>query len=891
MDAQNIKALIGKLNTTLTKAMEAAAGTCIQRTHYEISIEHCLLKLLDQPKSDIALIAEGTGSSVGDVMADLNTSLDQLKSGNYSKPRFSSMLLESFAQAWNFGSLERGEKKIRSGHILVALLRDQIWLSSSPIRAFKDMSEADIVARFDDLTAAGDEAPRRAQMPSQAPGILDEFTINITQQAKDGSIDPVVGRDHEIHQVIDILSRRRKNNPILVGEPGVGKSAIVEGLALHIVEGRVPPILANVEMRNLDLGMLKAGASMKGEFEERLKNVIDAVQNSPTKVILFIDEAHTLIGAGGAAGSGDAANLLKPALARGQLRTVAATTWSEYKKYIEKDPALERRFQLIKIDEPDVAKATLMLRGLKPKYEDHHNVKILDSALEAAADLSAKYLSGRQLPDKAIDLLDTACARVRLSLTSQPYDITRIENEIFSLESAIAGKELDVSLTGQDASEALSELNQQLQDAQKKLAEAQEKWDKEKALVEKILELEKAVAGPTGEAADEAQEDASQAEATESDEETQAQPAAPAMDLEQAQSKLREVQKEWEDLSGESPLVEYRVSATTISQIVSQWTGIPVGAMVKDELADVINIVDRLKLRVLGQDHAAERIARAIKTSKAKVNNPNTPIGVFLAVGPSGTGKTEMALTLADALFGGERFTVQINMSEYQEKHTVSRLIGSPPGYVGYGEGGVLSEAVRQRPYSVVLLDEVEKGHPDVMNLFYQVFDKGHLADGEGRVIDFKNTIIMMTSNLGSQIIEDMCAGDEWPEATDLLDSIRPTLNQFLKPALLARMTVLPYFPISDTVMKKIVGLKLRKIVKRLKQNHDMTTRVEPAVLDFISQRCRLVEAGARNIDQILNAEILPMIATEILTQLMEGEVKSQLTLGVEDEQFTLEFE
>ncbi|MCB1042674.1 MAG: type VI secretion system ATPase TssH [Acidobacteria bacterium] len=858
MDAQNIKALISRLNGAMTKSMEAAAGTCIQRSHHEISIEHLLLKLLDNPRSDIHLTFTNLGIQADGVRADLESSLAALKDGNFSKPRFSAALLEFLSLAWNFGSLERSETKVRSGHLLVAMLRDKVWVSGSGIAAFGAINESDLVDRFDELTDGSEEVAARKVTPSASGGILDEFTTDLVAEARAGNVDPVIGRDHEIHQVIDILTRRRKNNPILVGEPGVGKSAIVEGLALQICEGNVPPVLEKVEIRNLDMGQLKAGASMKGEFEDRLKNVIEAVQSSPVPVILFIDEAHTLIGAGGAAGSGDAANLLKPALARGQLRTIAATTWSEYKKYIEKDPALERRFQVVKVDEPEVGKATAMLRGVKSKYEKHHNVKILDSAIEAAASLADKYISGRQLPDKAIDLLDTSCARVRLSLNSMPFELTSLENRIRQMEHEIADKQHETELTGV-IHKGMKELEEALENARTESASIRAKWESERDLVGKIVELELQInEGAEG--------------------------------REALAKQLSELQAQAAELAGEQQLVEYRVTPRTISTIVSQWTGIPVGKMVKNDLADILRIEDKLKERVLGQDHAAERIARAIKASKAKVNNPDTPIGVFLAVGPSGTGKTEMALTLADSLFGGERFVVQINMSEYQEKHTVSRMIGSPPGYVGYGEGGVLSEAVRQRPYTVVLLDEVEKGHPDVMNLFYQVFDKGHLADGEGRIIDFKNTIIMMTSNLGSSIIEDMCTGDEWPDAGELLEAIRPTLNQFLKPALLARMTVLPYFPIAEKVMKKIVGLKLRKVVKRLKQNHGINTLVEPSVIQSISDRCRLVEAGARNIDHIINAELLPLIANQVLSQLMEEALGEQLTIGWDDGSFQLNF-
>ena len=862
MDASQIKALMGRLNKTMTRALEAAAGACIQRTHFEISTEHCLLKLLDQNTSDISVIFSKMNLAADSVRAQLDKSLTQLNAGNQAKPRFSSILLESIASGWNFASLQRGESSIRSGHLLVALLEDRNWVASCGLDFVTQISVEQLVNQFEQLTVGSAEVERVSREQAEAVGseALAAFTLDLVAQAKAGEMDPVVGRDEEIYQVVDILSRRRKNNPILVGEPGVGKSAIVEGLSLMIAEGKAPPVLDGVAIRTLDLGLLKAGASMKGEFEERLKQVIDAVQTSPTPIILFIDEAHTLIGAGGSAGSGDAANLLKPALARGKLRTIAATTWSEYKKYIEKDPALERRFQLVKIDEPGPAKATMMLRGLKAKYQEHHGVVILDSAVETAAELSDRYISGRQLPDKAIDLLDTASARVRLSLETQPYEITRLENLCHCLRLEIEEKQHQQKITGQPIIE-MDKIEADLEAKDLELAELTAKWEAEKAVVQELLALDKSL----GEA-DEAQ-------------------------AEELGKKRHGLIAKLEEMSGDTPLVEYNVTPATISHIVSQWTGIPVGKMVSDELAGILNIQQRLQQRVLGQDHAAERIARAIKASKAKVNNPDAPIGCFMCVGPSGTGKTEMALALADQLFGGERFVIQINMSEYQEKHTLSRLIGSPPGYVGYGEGGVLTEAVRQRPYSVVLLDEVEKGHPDVMNLFYSVFDKGHCADGEGRLIDFKNTIIMMTSNLGSHIIEEMCSEEPWPEISELLEAIRPELNRFLKPALLARMSVIPYTPISEKVMKRIVGLKLRKIALRLKVEHNLDVKAEPALIQGVSDRCRLVEAGARNIDQIFNGELLPLIAEDILTRMMNNETAKMLTMGVdEDGGFTLEF-
>lgn len=864
MDPKNTKALLQKLNPVMARAMEAAAGACIQRTHYEISAEHVLLKLIDNRRGDLAAIFESMGISEDAIRSALENALERLNQGNQARPKISPLLLEALQNAWQFGSLELGATKLRSGHFLVALLRDTSWLGTQTVPAISQIDDTQLVANFEAYTSHSEEVerikrPRRAAEDGGGPApILDEFTQDLVAEAAAGNIDPVVGRDHEIFQVIDILTRRRKNNPILVGEPGVGKSAIVEGMAKMVHEGKVPPMLTGVQIRALDLGQLKAGASMKGEFEERLKSVITAVTESPVPIILFIDEAHTLIGAGGQAGSGDAANLLKPALARGQLRTIAATTWSEYKKYIEKDPALERRFQLVKVNEPDATKAAMMLRGLRDKYQEHHKVDILDSAIVAASELSARYITGRQLPDKAIDLLDTACARVKLSLESPPYELTAMENRHVTLNIERESKVEEASLTGKAAE--LTDIDQAITENQTQLDTLKAKWEGEKALVEKIVALDSRLRS-----ADPEQKGAIEQE-------------------------LHGLQEEYQSVAGENPLVSYRVTADVIGDIVGQWTGIPVGRMVKNELSNILNLEDHLKKRVLGQDHVAERISKAVKASKARINNPDSPIGVFLAVGPSGTGKTEMALSIADRLFGGERFLIQINMSEYQEKHTVSRLIGSPPGYVGYGEGGVLSEAVRQRPYAVVLLDEVEKGHPDVMNLFYQVFDKGYLADGEGRHIDFRNTIIIMTSNLGSAVIEEMCEPEEKPNFEDLLEAIRPTLNQFFKPALLARMSVLPYFPISETIMKRIAALKLHKVVKRLDSEHRITTQITPAVLQMITDRCRLVEAGARQIDHILNAELLPTIAHDLLNQLKDGNETSELVIDAAENRFEITF-
>jgi type VI secretion system protein VasG len=763
---------------------------------------------------------------------------------------------------------------IRSGVLIAALLSNpNRYGYGDTMELLEAISAEDLRRHLPDITAGSSEEStvmgvEKLEAGKLSAGARDDtalgrFTIDFTGRARAGDIDPVFCRDQEIRQMIDILARRRKNNPIAVGEAGVGKTAVVEGLALKVVEGDVPDILKNVDIFALDMGLLQAGASVKGEFENRLKSVIDEVKSSPKPIILFIDEAHTLIGAGGAAGGSDAANLLKPALARGELRTIAATTWSEYKKYFEKDPALARRFQLVKLEEPSPDEAVTIIRGLREKYEEAHGVYVRDDAVEAAARLSARYISGRQLPDKAVDLLDTSAARVKISVTSKPDTIDDRERQIKTLNRELSAIQRDIETETRIDDGRSAELEAEIASIEKDLEGLNRRWEKERDAVSRVLDLRQQLARLRNPGD----------EATQTDDQ-HTDPETLKRALDQAMEELAAIQ-------GEERLVYYEVSPDVVAQVISDWTGIPLGKMVKDEAQTILSFSDDLAKRIKGQDHAIEAVNQGIRSAKAGLNNPNTPMGVFLFVGPSGVGKTEMGLSVADLLFGGERFVVTVNMSEFQEKHSVSRLIGSPPGYVGYGEGGMLTEAVRQRPYSVVLLDEVEKADPEVMNLFYQVFDKGTLADGEGRVIDFKNTILFLTSNLASDIITQMCAGGEGPERDVLIDAIRPVLSHHFKPALLARMEIVPFYPIVGEAMKEIVGLKLDRLADRLQQSHKMGFEYDSEVVDQIAQRCTEVETGARNVDHIINRTLLPQISTELLEQMSEEWQPDTLSVGI----------
>lgn len=869
MITKDFKKLLQKLDDHTTRALEAAAGFTITRTHYEVCVEHLLLKLLEDGSGDIPRILAHFGVESGRFWEALTKRLEGFRSGNTGRPTFSPILLQLVESAWIAGSVHHDLMQIRSGHLLEALLDSEglrleeyvdVLSPVKPDELRKDFLSI-VAGSAEDVTSKIAAAKRDLEMPKrEGQSALELYTTDITGNAREGRIDPVFGRDKEIRQIIDILSRRRKNNPILVGEAGVGKTAVVEGLALRIVQGDVPSSLAGVDIRGLDLGLLQAGAGVKGEFENRLKSVITQVKESAKPIILFIDEAHTLIGAGGAAGTSDAANLLKPALARGELRTVAATTWSEYKKYFEKDAALERRFQMVKIDEPSVELATSMLRGIKGKYESHHGIQISDDAVATTVKLAERFISGRQLPDKAVDLLDTSAARVRMAQTSKPAALDDAERRLQNLDVRIAAVKRDIETGLLADGKALAALEEERAGAEAKRAGLEERWKKETALATKIGELRHKLEGIMTAAGGKGADGAA----------------------EPVRKEIATLQKELEEIQGEDPLVHVDVSGSIAAQVVADWTGIPVGSMMKDEVDVLLKFEDKLRERILGQDEAIADIATTIRTAKSGMRNPEAPIGVFLFVGPSGVGKTECARVVADSLFGGERFVITINMSEYQESHTVSQLKGSPPGYVGYGEGGVLTEAVRQRPYSVVLLDEVEKAHRDVMNLFYQVFDKGFMRDGEGREIDFKNTVIMMTSNLGSDTFMQVCTEDERPTPDQLREVIHQELVNHFQAALLARMKVIPFYPLRKEAMKGIVKLKLGQIGKRLRESHGMDFAYDQVVGDTIIERCTQVDTGARNIDFIIDRTVLPDVAKAMLAKMTEEKMPSKLTLGMD---------
>lgn len=854
----DLKALLDRLNASCTRALEGAAGLCVARGHYEVTVEHLLARLLDEPGSDLASILRAFETDAAAVKSGITRVLDELPSGNSGKPVFSPVLLEWLQSGWLIASLDLGEERVRSGALLLALLARPLQLTAGRyVDLLLPMGRETLLGRFGTVTAGSAEnafaeaRPATGALPFGGATALARFCIDYTRKAADGDIDPVFGRDREIARMVDILARRRKNNPIVVGEAGVGKTAVVEGLALRIVEGDVPGMLREVRLLGLDLGLLQAGAGMKGEFENRLKSVIEEVKGAPRPVILFIDEAHTLIGVGNQSGGGDAANLLKPALARGELRTIAATTWSEYKKYFEKDAALARRFQPVKLDEPSVETAVLILRGLKEKYEAAHGVIIRDDAIRAAAELSSRYLSGRQLPDKAVDLLDTAAARVKLLLTGKPGDVEEKERRIKALEREEASLSRD-RLHGRDGDEErLRTLAEELTELREELATVTARWQVERERAEEVVALRRELATA----------------ATEERDGLKARVAAATERLAEAQA--------------DTPLVKIEVDPEVVARVVADWTGIPLGSLRKDRAAGVLTLEDDLRRRIRGQEPALSAVAEVLRASAAGLKDPRQPLGVFLLVGPSGVGKTETALAVADLLFGGERFLTVINMSEFQERHTTSRLIGSPPGYVGYGEGGVLTEAVRRQPYSVVLLDEVEKAHPDVLNLFYQVFDKGMLADGEGRVIDFANTVIFLTSNLASEVVTSLCAGGEQPRAEELVAAIHPHLSRHFKPALLARMTVVPYLTLSPDCVEEIVTLKFGRVAGRLRENSRTELSWTPEVAARIAARCSEVESGARAIDHILGGTLLPLLSREILTRLCTDETPAVIRLDV----------
>ena len=881
----NLKGLIGKLNETCRHAMEAAAGLCLTRTHYDVDLEHLFVKLLEMSDTDWHKILRHYGVDQSRLLRDLTKSLDRLKTGNSRTPALSPRIPQLINEAWTIASIECDVANIRSGHLFLAMLSNEgmASLARAGSPEFAKVSAEDLHKNFQKIvTGSGEDREQQsvsavdggqpgAPVGSKTPG-LDQFTIDLTDRARKGQIDPVLGRDIEIRQLVDILTRRRQNNPILTGEAGVGKTAVVEGLALRIAQGDVPLPLKNVVLRSLDLALLQAGAGIKGEFENRLKSVINEVKASPQPIIIFIDEAHTLIGAGGQAGQGDAANLLKPALARGEMRTIAATTWAEYKKYFEKDPALTRRFQVVKVDEPTEATAINMVRGLIDIMEQHHKVRVLDEALEAAVKLSHRYISGRQLPDKAVSVLDTACARVSLGQLAQPPALEDCRRRISLINTEMGIRERE-AVTGGDHRERLQELATEKTSEEARLADLEKRWQEEKKIVGEISAIRTKL------------EEHHAPKKTESkDTKDKKEPAVPLtpQDVSQLQADLEKLKKSLSDLQGENPLLQPCVDAQAVAQVISGWTGIPVGRMVKDEIKTVLNIREHLEKRIIGQSHALEALGQKLRTARAKLEDPRKPIGVFMFVGPSGVGKTETALALAELLFGSDQNLTTLNMSEFKEEHKVSLLMGSPPGYVGYGEGGVLTEAVRRKPYSVVLLDEMEKAHPGVQDIFYQVFDKGMMKDGEGRDIDFKNTVIIMTSNAGTDTFMKLCADPETrPDPEALGEAIRPDLLKFFKPAFLGRVGIVPYYPIAQDVLRRIIELQLSRIRSRIKENHRAHTTWDQSLIDAIASRCTEVDSGARNVDHILSKTLLPELSKDFLARMAAGQPVTNVHIGV----------
>lgn len=878
MAKANLKTLIGKLNETCRSSLEQAAALCLSQTHYDVDVEHFLAKLLEMQNTDISKILRHFEINQSRLAADLSRAMEGFRTGNSRNPALSPRIPQMIQDAWVVASINFQAPTVRSGHILLGLLSndEMARLLTGTSELFKKISVETLTEHLVDLTKGSveDKLPAAGQQPSAAgagEGVqmpagtkaLDQYTVNLTDRARKGQIDPVLGRDFEIRQMADILIRRRQNNPILTGEAGVGKTAVVEGFAMKVVQGDVPPPLRNVEIRTLDLGLLQAGAGIKGEFENRLKSVINEVKASPVPIIVFIDEAHTLIGAGGAAGSGDAANLLKPALARGELRTIAATTWSEYKKYFEKDAALARRFQVIKVEEPDEEKAMVMMRAIGPFLEKHHSVMITDEALRDSVRLSHRYIPARQLPDKSVSVLDTACARVAIGLTTRPGAIEDAARRIGEIdrETGILQKE---SLMGRVHTERMEKLGAEKKEHEARLTQLEEKWKKELEIADKIMALRTEIRDLFEKGGD--------------------------GNLGEKQTQLKTFEDELVEVQKGDPLVQITVDGLTISEVISGWTGIPTGRMLSDEIETVLKMPQLLGERIIGQDHALEAISQTIQTAHAGIEDPSKPTGVFLLVGPSGVGKTETALALSELLYGGEENLITINMSEYQESHTVSGLKGSPPGYVGYGEGGVLTEAVRKRPYSVVLLDEIEKAHQDVTELFYQVFDKGMLEDGEGRKIDFKNTLIILTSNLGTDTIAKACADEETaPDWKGLTELIRPELIKHFKPAFIGRLKVVPYYPINDKNMRLIVKLKLNRIAKRMMENRNITFAYDDAIIDSVTSRCTEVESGARNVDHILSGSLLPQMSKEILARMAAGEKIEEVRVTLQGEGFGFE--
>lgn len=879
-------ALFGKLNSVAYKAIEAATVFCKLRGNPYVELSHWLHQLLQLQDSDLHRIIRQFNLEPARLAADLTAALDRLPRGSTSITDLSSHVEEAVERGWVYGSLMFGESQVRTGYLVIGILKTPSLRNAllALSREFDKVKVQALTERFDAYVGDSPENALGASdgftagaVPGEASGAiapsalgkqeaLKRFTVDLTAQAREGKLDPIVGRDEEIRQLVDILMRRRQNNPILTGEAGVGKTAVVEGFALRIVAGDVPPSLKDVELRSLDVGLLQAGASMKGEFEQRLRQVIEDVQASPTPIILFIDEAHTLVGAGGAAGTGDAANLLKPALARGSLRTVAATTWAEYKKHIEKDPALTRRFQVVQVAEPSEDKALLMMRGVASTMEQHHQVQILDEALEASVKLSHRYIPARQLPDKSVSLLDTACARVAISLHAVPAEVDDSRRRIEALETElqIIAREHAIGI----ATGSRQQHSQTLLDAEReRLLALESRWAEEKALVDELLATRKQLRDSVGVVDSDVAGDHGLRE------------------------RLVELQQRLSAVQGETPLILPTVDYQAVASVVADWTGIPVGRMARNELETVLNLDQHLKKRIIGQDHALQMIARRIQTSRAGLDNPSKPIGVFMLAGTSGVGKTETALALAEALYGGEQNVITINMSEFQEAHTVSTLKGAPPGYVGYGEGGVLTEAVRRKPYSVVLLDEVEKAHPDVHEIFFQVFDKGVMEDGEGRVIDFKNTLILLTTNAGTELIAHLCKDPQrLPDPEAIASALRPPLLEIFPPALLGRLVTIPYYPLSDDMLKAIARLQMERVRKRVQATHKVAFDYDDSVIELIVSRCTEHESGGRMIDAILTNSLLPDMSREFLTRMLEGKALAGVRISGQDNQLHYHF-
>ncbi|WP_076918755.1 type VI secretion system ATPase TssH [Pseudoalteromonas sp. SK18] len=865
MSTMTLNKLVEKLSPDCRKSLEAAVAICNSRSHFTVELEHWLLAMIEQQLDDVRLIFSAFDIDIDQVKQDLNQSLESFKTGSDSSPSLSVHVTTLLRQSWLSTSIEFTDEQIRSAYVIYTLTKDDT-LSSLVTRCsklFNNIEPGQLLHAWPEIVAQSQErntttasAKAPANGSSKTPS-LDQFTVDLTAQAKAGKIDPILGRDFEIRQMVDILTRRRQNNPILTGEAGVGKTAVVEGLALRIAQKDVPAVLQNVKLHSLDLALLQAGAGMKGEFENRLKSLINEVKNAVDPVILFIDEAHTMIGSGGQAGQNDAANLLKPALARGELRTIAATTWAEYKKFFEKDAALTRRFQVVKVEEPTPEKAVAMLRGLVPVMEKHHKVFISEQALESAVHLSHRYITARQLPDKAVALLDTACARVAMSQASTPNAIEQLINRLSEIEAQVLMLNREQK-TGLDHSEQLSTLKSELVEIEQQLEPLNEQFNVEKDIV---AELNQALESINTNDAD------SSAEVLEQ--------------LKESKLKLA---------SYEHNMVHWQVDEELIAQVISDWTGIPVGKMHEDEIHGILNLAEQMKQRVVGQDHALELMAKVVQTSRAQLADESRPNGIFMLAGPSGVGKTETALSLAQEVYGSEDNVTVINMSEFKEEHKVSLLLGSPPGYVGYGEGGILTEAVRRKPYSVVLLDEMEKAHPGVQDIFYQVFDKGTIKDGEGRDIDFKNTIIIMTSNVGTDTTMSLFEDEESkPSIKGLLKALQDDLLGAFKPAFLGRINVIPYIPLSDEILTQIAALQINKIIKRVKKHYDAQLTYQDDVIEYIIANCQNAGSGARNIHTILQNKVLPLLSEILLSSMVEGEKVTSISLLIKDNEFDVE--